>query len=515
MRALLFMVALSIGCSDGTGHLLVSLSATAPLRGIDRFDVTVDNGGQTAAPFSIAPSVRPYDLTDRFTFLLAFAAERSGPVTVTVEAAPLMVRGSAVGTLIPGQTTELPLVLGASAPPDLGTTSDLSVADLAPLADLAGVADLLPADASTVVPTFTSKNITAAGQANAVVTGDFDGDGALDVMVTQIGNPGTSGITWFRGDNLGGFLPRPFAIPGGPESLTTGHFDGDGLLDVAVALYLDPGKVQLVLNARGTDLGTDFVLGGTSAVDRITHMVSGDFDSDGKWDVAYLGYNNNLGVAHGTGTGMLERVKTSASLGNQGKGLLAASLDTQTDALPDLVLLDDCQVMPIMNDNAKRADFPLGFGGSGVSDRGPTAVASGDLDGDGAPDLVVANQANVNCALDAGTGEGNNLIVFKGTGLGTFNIIGRATTCSVPRAIALADFNHDGRLDAAIGCEGDGKVMLHLGTGSGAFNGPIQIGGPFQRPRAMALGDFDKNGRIDLVVATEEDAVRVFLNTTP
>ena len=124
---------------------------------------------------------------------------------------------------------------------------------------------------------------------------------------------------------------------------------------------------------------------------------------------------------------------------------------------------------------------------------GPLWVAAGDLNGDHKLDLVVANDS-------AGT-----VSVLLGDGTGAFTeasgspiTIGGGTQ---PHALALADFNGDGKLDIAVDNFGTNNVTVLLGNGSGGFTAasgsPITVG---SGPYAIAVGDFNGDGKLDIVV---------------
>ena len=87
---------------------------------------------------------------------------------------------------------------------------------------------------------------------------------------------------------------------------------------------------------------------------------------------------------------------------------------------------------------------------------GPFSVAAGDFNGDGKPDMAVAN-------INA-----NTLTIMLNNGSGGFT----TSTVSVgtsPYAVVVGDFNNDGKQDLAVSNAGDGTVSVLLGNGSGGF----------------------------------------------
>src|SRR5215213_3527617 len=87
----------------------------------------------------------------------------------------------------------------------------------------------------------------------------------------------------------------------------------------------------------------------------------------------------------------------------------------------------------------------------------PRAVAVGDFNGDGRFDLAVANFTS------------NNVSILLGTGTGSFGAATNFPTGVGPRAVAVGDFNGDGRFDLAVANLTSNNVSILLGTGTGSF----------------------------------------------
>lgn len=118
----------------------------------------------------------------------------------------------------------------------------------------------------------------------------------------------------------------------------------------------------------------------------------------------------------------------------------------------------------------------------------PSDVVTGDL-GNGAQDIVE-------------TSDGNNatpITVLWNDGKGNFSTITPKDTGALASAVAIGDFNGDGQPDLVIGQANTSKVQILTGDGTGTFTAqtPIAIDGT---PTALATGDFNGDGYSDIVV---------------
>jgi hypothetical protein len=225
--------------------------------------------------------------------------------------------------------------------------------------------------------------------------------------------------------------------------------------------------------------------------------------------------------------------------------------DFNRDGIPDLVVANAYQggsvgtvsILLGNGDGTFRASTEFDAGGAET-----TAVAVGDFNGDGKPDLVVANDGDLagpsNVAVLLGNGDGTFMpaVVFP-TNRGTDSVAvadfndgdrsrndsrrivhgrrKRAVTFSqiharhaikarlpttnagpgdeVQLAVA-ADLNGDGRLDLAVANENSDSITVLLGRGDGTFQAAVNYpAGP--GPSGIASGDFNGDGKLDLVVA--------------
>jgi hypothetical protein len=120
---------------------------------------------------------------------------------------------------------------------------------------------------------------------------------------------------------------------------------------------------------------------------------------------------------------------------------------------------------------------------------GPAAIGVGDFNGDGRADAAVVN------------GGGNSVTILLSNGSGGFTVAPGSPIASTgvgPFAIAVSDFNGDGRADLAVSNVNTNTVTIFLGNGTGGFaTSSVAIGGT---PNGLVAADFNLDGKADLAV---------------
>jgi uncharacterized protein (DUF2141 family) len=285
------------------------------------------------------------------------------------------------------------------------------------------------------------------------------------------------------------FGPPSWFDPGAVVHLAVGDFNGDGKPDLAI-LGSNGGPISSVLlgNGDGTfQAPIEFPTGiGSESV------VVGDFNGDGKLDLAVGGISSGtVSVLLGNGDGTFQAGPSYPA------GVAPISIavgDFNRDGKLDLVVANkgslannftDSSVMVLLG-NGDGTFQPAVAYGPVVN---PYYVAVGDFNGDGNLDLAVADAGYFH--------DGAGVSVLLGNGDGTFQ---SAVTYEAGVAcflVAVADFNGDGKPDLAV--LGQNEEVL-LGNGDGTFQAAIPFP-PGNYIEPLAVGDFNGDGKLDLVVA--------------
>ena len=298
----------------------------------------------------------------------------------------------------------------------------------------------------------------------AVAVGDINGDGKPDLAFAN--NFASASVllnTTTTSAATPSFAARVDFLTG-DQSVVVGNLNGDGKPDLALANYV-AGAASVLLNTTATGASTptfatsvDFATGGHAVA-----IAAGDFNGDGKLDLAVANYSANL-------------------------------------------------VSVLLNTTATGASTPSFAPHINLSVTSPTWVAVGDLDGDGKLDLAAAEQSN------------NSVQVFVnktaiGASTPSFGPSRGFSTGGGLNSVAIGDLNGDGKPDIVAGGSSNASVLLNATPSGGSALGfanhvDFAVAG---RARSVAIGDINGDGKPDLAVAVDSPspALTTLLSTTP
>jgi FG-GAP-like repeat/PQQ-like domain len=332
-------------------------------------------------------------------------------------------------------------------------------------------------------------------QFNSVATGHFDDDGLPDVAVAD-----STRVQIFLGLGTGQVTSAgQFLLGGGALSLQAGDVNLDGNLDLVFITPFPTGSVGVMLGDGAGAFSPPTLATFPTTADGVA-VALGDFNADGRLDIAAA---NKVGRNVAILLNELESSCAGASFGPAARGFLAmepralAIGDFDNDGARDVVAASPSvnQVTVLRGRNApgipSGPTFAPGFNPetSLLGFSNPRGLALARFDTDGFLDLAVAN---------AGSGQ---VSVFQGNA-GGFTFQGTVGVGASPVAVGTGDFNNDNRQDLAVVNQSANNVSIRLGNGDGTFTGApdVAVG---STPSAVAIADFNQDGRPDLVVSNQ------------
>lgn len=372
---------------------------------------------------------------------------------------------------------------------------------------------------------------TAGGRdPSAVAVGDFDGDGQLDLAVTNHDGSSVSILLDSREPDAVATdahyrLAASQAVGAQPQAVVAGDFNGDGLLDLATA-NAGGGSVTILI-ADGTARGDVHFSALEVPVDPFgpIAIVAADFNGDGRLDLAtanYLGNSVSILLNDTADGATVARFSVAAHLivGMDGPYALAVG-DFNDDGQPDLATANSYgnSVAILVNETLPgSSELHFGLSASPAVGQGPIAIAVGDFNGDHKPDLVTANHYDDSLSILLNDTAAD----VAGASFRAAERLRVGINCGLT-AVAAVDFNGDGKPDLVTTNDGsDSLSILGNDTSPGAaavrfsvVASPAVSGNLY----ALAIGDFNRDGKPDLAVTSgggpDDSTVSILSNDTP
>ncbi|HJV49623.1 MAG TPA: VCBS repeat-containing protein [Geothrix sp.] len=354
-------------------------------------------------------------------------------------------------------------------------------------------------------------------QVNGIAVADIDGNGLPDILgmvSTFYGDSATPGYVSTRLQTSSGayLLPTRFGVGIGPANMVVTDVNGDGRPDLVVAAADDQAVTVRLADPSHPGYFLPAVVLATPGRTPLDVAV-GDLDGDGKADivVAASGANNVLVFLQGSTPGTFQ-APMSLPTGGDPQAVTVADLDG--DGHLDIAVATAANTVSILRQLVfsptfaaqSSVDYPTGMH--------PVAIKAADLHGTGQLDLLTANwgaDSNPNT---------QGLSVLSQTAPGVFAAPVHYATDYRATALAVGDLNGDGHLDVAVACEGlpgaSGAVSVFLqdATTAGSLLAPTNYPGTWG-PMGVAIADLDGDGHPDLVLADGGIVVRFNVATAP
>jgi hypothetical protein len=329
---------------------------------------------------------------------------------------------------------------------------------------------------SATVSFATRLDILTGSEAYDVGVGDLNADGKPDVAVA---NRNSSTVTVLLNTTPNGGATASFAVGVNfgtqfPDSITVGDVNVDGKADLVLGSGA-ASRVAVFLNTTTAGATTPTFAAYQDFSTGPVRVLLADVNGDGRPDIVSAGQVSSVGVVSvllntttaGAATVTFAAVQTLAVVNVPAEMMVG---DLNGDGKPDFVtsgsgpnaisvLLNTTPTNGVTVTTAPRQDFAAGIT--------PQGVVIADLDGDGKPDVVVANRNTV-----IGADPANNLLSFfrnetqTGATQVSFALRQDVAGGSGEHGILAVDLNGDGRRDIAVTDRFDNTLSIHL---QGAF----------------------------------------------
>ena len=327
-----------------------------------------------------------------------------------------------------------------------------------------------------------------------------------------------------------------FATNAGPAAFALGDIDGDGKVDIVVSngnniisIYRNKSSAGSITTSS-FDSKVDFTTG-----TRPGSVAIADLDGDGKLDIAVVNtFDKSVSIFRNTAvpgiinsSSLVSGYGLAASTSSQsllsGPVFIAIS-DLDGDGKPDIVIANQsANSISIFRNSAIPGNFTKSSFSSKVdfaTGAGPTSIAIGDIDGDGKPDIAVTNGGSTDKTIS---------ILRNTSSVGSINNSSFATkvdfqTNSVlPQSIVIADLDGDGKKDIAVtlnfGTNGNLNIFRNIGSpgsiSSATFATRFDLGiGRSTSTSAIAINDMDGDGKPDIITSSSVSGIITVLKST-
>lgn len=357
-----------------------------------------------------------------------------------------------------------------------------------------------------------------------VAAGDLDGDSKVDLAVTNF-NSNTISV-YLNASSLGSITDSSFKTKvdfttgNGPHGITMSDLDGDGKLDIVVTDY-NNNTISVFRNTSTISnisfaAKVDFATGSYPFI-----VVAGDLDGDGKPDLVVSNYHSDsISVFRnkcilGSITDSSFAVKVNFATGSLPLGVAICNIDG--DGNPDIVVTNSgsntisvfksrCTVGIIADSSfAHKVDFSTGSY--------PFSLSVGDLDGDGKIDIATCNFSSNTISIFRNTTSGDSITSSSFAAKVDFPV------GSGPYYVVIGDLNGDNKRDLVVSNSADSTLSVFQNTSASgsidnsSFGSRINFAGS-NFPYYLAICDVDGDGKPEMAVSNQNgNTISVFRNT--
>jgi Flp pilus assembly secretin CpaC len=370
--------------------------------------------------------------------------------------------------------------------------------------------------------TFPQTTFAVGNNPSALVANDFNGDGLPDLAVT---NQNDNTISILLNQNSGNFTAAtnsPIALPktaSGPVAIASGLLRNNltnangtpvSTPDLLVVNSATNNVTVLLGNGDGTfqeASGSPYTVGKTPSA-----IAAADFNGDGNLDFAVANTGDDtISVFQGNGRGTFTEfpgspfaLTNTSAVSEQGPVAMATGnfrLKTiGTSGLPEVDLAvvnqttDNVTILLSSVDTNGNVSFTEAVNSPIAVGKTPVAIATGDLNVDGIPDLAVVNQADDSVSILLGSSNAD----------GTFSAASGSplATATTPAGITIAAFAGGTTPDLAVTNKDQSTLGVYLGLGSGTFANRIEIGTPAS-PGAIISSTLTSSGLPDVALVAQ------------
>lgn len=300
-----------------------------------------------------------------------------------------------------------------------------------------------------------------------------------------------------------------FTAGSSPIAVSVGDFNGDGKADLAIvnnadntiSLFQNTSMIESISFAPKTDFPT-----GISP----QSIATGDLNGDGKLDLAVISNGSNVvSVFKNTSFGIevLFDVRIDFPTGNSPQDVSIADMDG--DGAPDIIVTNmGTNTISILRNTSNAGGISFAAKTDYITGVSPKGLRIGDVDGDKKPDIISANFSSGNVSVLRNTSTSGSISLDPKIDL----IAGSGT-----HGVSIGDLDGDGKNDITVSNTMSNTLSVFRNTSStGSISFAAKTDVPTgSAPMNVSIGDIDGDGIADLAVTNNtSNNISVFKNTS-